>query len=71
MHFTLCDDSYYGYNEALHSVYASYEEAKIMVDIFLVTNEEYDGKGGNSFIEIIRMKIGSTKKEILFDTRNT
>lgn len=67
MEFRLCDDYYYGYNEHLHSVFSSLEEAKTMFDKLLLIQEKWDEDDGN-FIQIIRMKIGNTKKEIIFDS---
>ena len=73
MEFIFCDDRFYGYNEHLHSIYGSFEEAKTMVDTLLVRNKEWAEwieEDHTNFIRIIRMEIGNTKQEILFDSMN-
>lgn len=67
MEFILCEDYYYGYDERLHSVYSSFEEAKLFVDTFSDTKKKfYNGK--DAFIRIFSMKIGSKKRVLLFDS---
>lgn len=65
MEFILCN--VYFYNEHLHSVYGSFEEAKTMVDTLLVINKK---RAGEVLIQIIRMEIGNTKREILFSSES-
>jgi hypothetical protein len=66
--FRLCKDPYYGYNEHLHSMYFTYEDAKIFVDTLMKDNKKYDGRTGKPFIRIINMKLGSELKNIFFDS---
>jgi len=66
--FRLCKDPYYGYNEHLHSMYLTYEDAKIFVDSLMKDNKKYDGRSGKPFIRIINMKVGSELKNVFFDS---
>ena len=69
MEFNLCDDPHYGYIENLLSVCGSFDEAKAMLDARILENygeEEQDDH--NSFSQIIRMQMGNSMKEILYDT---
>jgi hypothetical protein len=68
MRFYPCEDHYYGYNQALHSVYMTFDEAKACVDAFLVTNTNFSGENGDPFIQIIKMQLGNTEEEIVFDS---
>ena len=78
MNFDLCDDPHYGYREMLLSVSGSFDEAKAMLDAHIL---ECYGKDGeckdevferygeyNCFSQIIRMQMGNSEKEILYDT---
>ena len=78
MNFNLCDDPHYGYREELLSVSGSFDEAKAMLDAHIL---ECYGKDGeckdevferygeyNCFSQIIRMQMGNSEKEILYDT---
>jgi hypothetical protein len=68
MKFYPCDDHYYGYNEALHSVYMTFDEAKACVDAFLVTNTDFSCKTGDPFIQIIKMQAGNVEQEVVYNS---
>jgi hypothetical protein len=75
MEFNLCDDQHYGYIENLLSVCGSFDEAKAMLDARILENArflEYYGEeeqdDHSSFSQIIRMQMGNSVKEILYDT---
>jgi hypothetical protein len=75
MEFNLCDDQHYGYIENLLSVCGSFDEAKAMLDARILENarflEYYGGEeqdDHSSFSQIIRMQMGNSVKEILYDT---
>ena len=69
MNFNLCDDPHYGYIENLLSVCGSFDEAKAMLDAHIW---EYYGEDEiddhSSFSQIIRMQMGNSVNEILYDT---
>ena len=78
INFNLCDDPYYGYREDLLSVSGSFDEAKAMLDAHILESYGEDGvcedevfeRYGeyNCFSQIIRMQMGNSEKEILYDT---
>ena len=72
LHHYMCDDMFYGYNEGLHSVYPTWEQAKESVDSFLAENKNsedfYDGVDGEPFITIVEMKWADTKRKTLYNT---
>lgn len=71
MEFIPCDDPCYGYGEYLRSVCGSIDEAKAMLETTLQDYAVF-GKYGvdGSFLQIIRMQMGNTKKEVIYDTQN-
>lgn len=71
MIFTQCEDRYYGYKENMDGCYGTFEEAKTSVDEISYKMEQYATKYvDDSFIQIIRMKMGDKQKEIVFDSNN-
>ena len=74
MDFILCDDDFYGYNQHLLSIFLTYEDAKIFVDSYLLENQYYNEKHedfnsyGSPFVRIIKMDVGGTNKEIMYDS---
>ncbi len=80
MEFIMCDDYFYGYNENLLSVCASFDDAKDFLDAYIFKynrvdsddDEEYGrgryGDENSCFSQIIRMQMGDDGKEILYDT---
>ena len=69
MEFNLCDDHYYGFRENLLNVCGSFDEAKAVLDArILKYYGEDEMNDHNSFSRIIRMQMGNTVKEILYDT---
>jgi len=73
--FYVCEDHYYGYNESLTCVYGTLEEAYDAVSkIAKIANDKkypYDGEEYHPFLQIIKMTLGDTKQEIVFDSRST
>ena len=69
MEFNLCDDPHYGYIENLLSVCGSFDEAKAMLDAHILEcYGEEEQEDHSSFSQIIRMQMGNSVKEILYDT---
>lgn len=63
-----CSDYYYGYNEVLHMIVETYEEAKEIVDNKLRENATlYDNNEG--FIQIFKMKLGSHDRTMVYSSR--
>lgn len=71
LHYHMCDDSYYGYRENFIRVHESFEKAKTSVDAFLAKQSgrtKWDGKKGNSFVCIVKTKMGENVHETVFDS---
>jgi hypothetical protein len=74
MEFNICFDHHYGYNENLLSVWGSFNEAKAHILKLYPDDVQEEGevyKRPNvcdCFLQIIRMNMGSTEKEILYHT---
>ena len=70
--FYVCEDHYYGYNESLTCVYGTLEEAHDAVSKIVYERRlPYDGEEYHPFLQIIKMTLGDTKQEIVFDSRST
>lgn len=76
MEFNMCYDSHYEYKENILSVWGSFNEAKAhILELYPDdVQEEEEGEvykrpnNYDRFLQIIRMNMGSTEKEILYDT---
>lgn len=79
LHYHQCDDYYYGYNEKLITIYESFDKAKKSIDSFLDNLKpfrdgsilKYDGKDGNPYILIVKMKMGESNQETLFSSHGS
>lgn len=70
--FIPVDDNYYGYKQLTHSFYDTFEKAKEKVEEMINNSgkwaKKYCGYKGFPFIEIVKMKMGETEKEIIYST---